>query len=221
MDRGAPRTAVMRDTASTTCSPFMPLSTSITKASRVQASTIVRARSRRQSDSASDKVHRPERVRSRRGCGPFPIDSTDVPARALQAQAEAVLPVKPVDPLVVDRPAFPTQQDVDPEIAIPYPRSRQIADAQQQRCLVAADRLVPDRRTLKAKRSTAPPFADSLDRLDIGDDLTPTSRRQSLFDSTSCRMCLSRLRSATSCFSFRFSSSSCFSPRSSHVPSPP
>ena len=34
-------------------------------------------------------------------------------------------------------------------------------------------------------------------RLDVRDHLAPSSRRQSFFDSTSCRMCLSRLRSAT------------------------
>ena len=40
------------------------------------------------------------------------------------------------------------------------------------------------------------------------------------FESTSCNICLSRLKSTTNCFSFLFSSSSCFRRRSSGTPRP-
>lgn len=50
---GAPRTDAIRATAATTCSPFMPWSTSIASAPRVKASTTVSARNRHPSNSAS------------------------------------------------------------------------------------------------------------------------------------------------------------------------
>jgi hypothetical protein len=49
-----------------------------------------------------------------------------------------------------------------------------------------------------------------MDPLDVRDELAPPPRGQSLFDRTSCKICLSRLRSATNCLSLRFSSSSNF-----------
>jgi hypothetical protein len=49
----------------------------------------------------------------------------------------------------------------------------------------------------------------------------PACRRlQAFFDSTSCKMCLSRLRSATKVFSFPFSSRNCRNSRSSFNPNP-
>jgi len=110
---------------------------------------------------------------------------------------------------------------VYPEIAIARPRCRQITDAQHQRCLIRLVRDVAHRLPLDAQRRATAPFAHGMGRLDVRDELASSSRRQSFFDRTSCKMCLSRLRSATSCFSCRFSSSSCFRRLNSPTPRPP
>jgi len=65
------------------------------------------------------------------------------------------------------------------------------------------------------ERQAATPLTGAMGRLYVRDKVAPTSRRQSIFARTSCRMCLSRLRSATSCFSLRFSTSICLTRRSS------
>ena len=54
--------------------------------------------------------------------------SADVATGALEPKAQSIFPVKPVDPLMIHEPAFPSQQDVDPKIAIANPRHRQITD---------------------------------------------------------------------------------------------
>ena len=77
---------------------------------------------------------------------------------------------------------------------------------QHQRRLVRPVRHIPYRRPIDAERLATAPFADTVGRLNVRDDLAPPPRRQSFFAKTSCRMCLSRLRSATSCLSLRFSS---------------
>jgi hypothetical protein len=65
-------------------------------------------------------------------------------------------------------------------------------------------RHVAHRRPVDAERKATAPLADRVGRLDVRDELAPPPRRQSFFASTSCKMCLSRLRSATSCFNLRF-----------------
>ena len=67
---------------------------------------------------------------------------------------------------------------------------------------------------------TSSSLADLVARLAALDTFTKSSRPQSFFDSTSCKICLSRLRSATNDFKRLFSSSSCFKRRSSSVPKP-
>src|ERR1700722_18526997 len=143
-----------------------------------------------------------------------------MPARTLQPETEPILAIQSVNPLMIDHPALPAQQDVDSEIAIAHPGLSKIVDAQPQCCLVGLGRTIANRRPIDAERDATAPFAHSVGRLNLPHEFAPPTRRQSFFDSTSCKMCLSRLRSATNCLSLRFSSSSCFRRRSSPVPSP-
>src|SRR5258705_8604340 len=63
--------------------------------------------------------------------------------------------------------------------------------------------------------------ADLVPGIDLHHQHPFLSRPQNFFLTTSCRMCLSKVRSATSCFSFRFSSSKSRNRRSSLTPIPP
>ena len=137
---GAPRIDEIRAIASTTCSPLMPWSTSIARASRVKASTTVSARNRRPSNRASETKsidHISFAASSRRL--PLAVGSADVAPGPLEPKAQSIITVEPVDALVVHDPSFPAQQDVDPEIAIARSRRRQITDAHHQRRLIRLD----------------------------------------------------------------------------------
>lgn len=168
-----------------------------------------------------DEVHRPAFVRLERSRLTLTVCRADVPARSLEPQAQPLVPVETVDPLVIHPPTLPAQQDVDSEVAVAHPALGQITDAHPQRCLIGLGRAVADARPADAERGAAAPLAHPVRLLNLVHELASPSRRQSFFASTSCRMCLSRLRSATSCLSLRFSSSSCFSRRNSPVPRPP
>ena len=54
----------------------------------------------------------------------------------LDPDAEPFLAVEAVDPLVVDPPALPPQQDVQPPVAVPHPRRGQVPQPHPQRRLV-------------------------------------------------------------------------------------
>jgi transposase len=49
---------------------------------------------------------------------PIAIGSADIAARFLEPKAQSIIPVEPVDPLVVHEPSLPAQQDVDAEVAV-------------------------------------------------------------------------------------------------------
>jgi hypothetical protein len=134
----------------------------------------------------------------------FAVRRTDVATRPLEPKAQPIFPIQPVNPLVVHHPSLPAQQNIDPVIAIARAHRRKIADAPHQRRLVGSVRHVAHRRPVDAERKATAPLADRVGRLDVRDELAPPPRRQSFFASTSCKMCLSRLRSATSCFNLRF-----------------
>jgi hypothetical protein len=90
------------------------------------------------------------------------VGCADVPTRTLQPETQSLLAIQLMNPLVVDHPALPTQQDVDEQIAIAHPRFGQIADAQPQRSLVEPGRAIADRRSFDAKRDAAAPFTHAV-----------------------------------------------------------
>ena len=59
-----------------------------------------------------------------------------------EPQAQPIFAIQPVNPLVVHDPAFPSQQDVNPEIAVSHPSLRDVPDAHEQRRLIGSDRPV-------------------------------------------------------------------------------
>ena len=61
---------------------------------------------------------------------------TDALLAPLSPGSQPFLAIEPVDPLVVDPPAFPPQQDVQPPVAVAHPRRRQVAQPQPQRRLI-------------------------------------------------------------------------------------
>ena len=53
-------------------------------------------------------------------------------SRPSHPEVQPPFAIKLIDPLMIDHPHIPTQQDVDPEIAVAHACLRQIADAQPQ-----------------------------------------------------------------------------------------
>ncbi len=97
----------------------MPWSTSIASASRVNASTTVSAFKRHRSNSASETKSIDHSSLGAEAAGwRSRLAALTSSTRTLEPKAQSILPIQPVDPLVVYEPAHPAQQDVDPKIAI-------------------------------------------------------------------------------------------------------
>src|SRR5579863_9067510 len=142
-------------------------------------------------------------------------------ARPLKPHAQPLLAIQPVPPLVIDLPAFPSEQDINAEVAVAYSRRGQFSNPSSKRGLIVADRAIAVRRTVESQHRASSALAHPVSPLQLPDQLAPTLRPHNFFCSTSCSISLSSERSATSCLSRRFSSSSCFIRRSSLTASPP
>ena len=131
------------------------------------------------------KVHRPKLVRrSRPWVSPAP-GGGDVSARSPEPKTEAILPIEPLDALVVHPPPLAAQQNVESEIAVPRPGPREVPDAHDQRRLIGLDRLIAHRRPVERQGGADAPLADPMGRLHIPHDLAPPTGPQTFFDSTS------------------------------------
>src|SRR5215216_7966242 len=128
--------------------------------------------------------------------------------------------IKPVYPLEVDLPAFAHQQRVQAFVTVTHTRCSQVFQTQSQFCLRISPVAIVIDGPLQFQHPTGSSFRDlktTAQKL----RLDPFAHRlQNFFLSTSCSMCLSRVRSATSAFSFLFSSSNCRSRVSSAIPMP-
>jgi hypothetical protein len=100
----------------------------------------------------------------------------------------------------------------------PYPGGCNLVDPSANRLIISTMRLIIPKRSgqqdhLACSFCRSPIVLDQVFR-----QLPPLPGFQSFFFSTSCNICLSKLRSATICFNFEFSSSSCRRRRSSTTP---
>ncbi|BAK10476.1 hypothetical protein PAJ_0396 [Pantoea ananatis AJ13355] len=144
---------------------------------------------------------------------------TEMSAGALSAQVEAFQTVNPVCFLVVNKPAFPLQLDMNTRTPIPYPGFHDLQNTQGYRPIVTPALPVADSSALH-QQPTSTAHADTTGFLQEMHRLALLSRPQNFCFSTSCSISLSRLRSATSFFSCWFSSSGCRRRRSSVTPRP-
>jgi hypothetical protein len=125
----------------------------------------------------------------------------------LKPQGKPVEPIQPlhaIDPLQVDRPAFPPQQGVHPPIAIAHAHRGDLADTPTLRRLILGAAALAIPRPVHPNDLARPSLAHPKADLQQLDTLAHQGRLHRLFRSTSCTpgsMCLSRVRSATGCLS--------------------
>lgn len=144
---------------------------------------------------------------------------TDMSAGALSTQVEAFQTVNPVCFLMVNKPAFPPQLDMNTRAPIPYPGFRVFPDTQGYRPIVTPALSVADSSALHLQL-TSLADADTTGFLQEMHRLALLSWPQNFCFSTSYSISLSRLRAATNFFSRWFSSSSYRRRRNSVTPRP-
>jgi len=75
-------------------------------------------------------------------------------------ELEPLVAIEPMGPLVIDPPAFATQQDMDPAMAIAVPLARQLAQPLAERGLIGPTAPVAHQGALDPGRPTRPPPGD-------------------------------------------------------------
>ena len=120
------------------------------------------------------------------------------PTRPFGPQRQAFLPVKPIDEVAANRPPFPPKQDVDASISITnsnrdnlvHPLSNfPSGDPGRSACAGWND---------AGGQGAGPPLAVAVTRRHVVHNVLHERWPGNFFDSTSCKMALSRLSSATS-----------------------
>lgn len=124
---------------------------------------------------------------------------TDMPARTLSPQVQSFQTIDSVCFLVVNRPAFPSQLNMNTRAAVADPGFRYFPDAKGNRSIIPPTLPVVNGSALH-QQSTSPPDTDTVSFPQEMYRLTLLSRPQNFCFSTSCSISLSRLRSATSFF---------------------
>src|SRR6056297_3924831 len=118
-----------------------------------------------------------------------------------------------MNPLVVDRPALPTQQHVDALVTVPNTHLGELLDPAPQRVLGRAPGLVPLHRPRLTDNEASSPLADPVVTAQVEHCFATLRRLHHFFFAMSVNIALSRLRSATIFFSLAFSSRNCLSSR--------
>jgi len=144
-----------------------------------------------------DEVHDPYIIDAGGRTAAFPQLRFHPPFRRFLAQLQTRLPVKPVNSLAVDRPAFALKQDMDTAIAVPNPRLRDLLDPLLEVGLIHAFATIVVAGSFRPRHAAGSPYADLPCAANIIDQLAPPIRPQSFRETTSCNIALSRLGSAT------------------------
>jgi hypothetical protein len=118
------------------------------------------------------------------------------------------------------RPAFALQQHRQSPVSIAHPGTGQLSYPHPQLHLRITPALVAIDPASDPDQPARSVFAQLVTFPYRGNELAASGGLQTFFESTSCNMCLSRVRSATNVFSLRFSSRNCRSSRRSLNPNP-
>jgi hypothetical protein len=152
------------------------------------------------------KIHAPYLVQTTTHRAFQAVGARFEPARTLGAKVQPLLPVQTIHPLVVVCLAFPPQLDVDATATISNARDHDFPDAIAQGGIVPASRPIVVHRGANKHQRRAPSHRDAVVVHQVMAKSLALHGSQSFFFSTSCSICLSRLRSATICLSLAFSS---------------
>ena len=148
------------------------------------------------------------------------VFSASPPPWAARADRQSFFAVKSVHAFVVQAPALPLQQDVEPPVAIAYPRLGQLLQSHPQRQLRIAARLVSVGSPSEAGCPACPPLGDRIDLLEVPNDVAATDGLHHFRRRASCSIVLFKVRSATRRLSLPFSSSRSLRRRISATPIP-
>src|SRR5664280_387876 len=129
-------------------------------------------------------------------------------ASALTANAQLLLHIQPVYPLVVDHPPFAHQQHLQPAVAEPAPFFGQLAQPHSQLAVLRPSP-IPIRPTMNLDQPAGASLRDRYFRAHHYHCLLSQPRAHHFFATTACNARLSSSSSATVCLSWWFSSSSC------------
>jgi hypothetical protein len=125
-------------------------------------------------------IHAPPLIRAGRRGGAHP-ELTDAFPPAVHPHAELLGPIEPIRLLLIDPPALPTEQDVQPPIAEPGARRGQLPQAHPQGGHVAPLRAVVERRPVAPNDPTRPPRAYPKRPHQIAGHLAPPGGPQAFF----------------------------------------
>src|SRR5208283_5619428 len=124
-----------------------------------------------------------------------------MPAWFLAPHGQPFLSVEPVYALMIHLPAFSLKQDMYTLITITHPGHCQITYPYPESSLLIFSAVVLISGSAKMKHITCPPCTYLVTHLQYFNLFSLLSRLKGFFRSTSCSICLSRLKSATSCLS--------------------
>lgn len=136
----------------------------------------------------------------RQGRALLTVCRTDMSAGTFPVQIQAFQTVNSVCFLIVNQPAFSSQQDMNTRTAVAYSCFRNFPDAKGYCPNITPTLLVAD----SSAQYQQPAFSTDTDTVSLMQKmycLALLSRPQNFCFSTSCSISLSRLRSATSFFS--------------------
>ena len=148
---GSPRSKRRRSRVATPSRPLRPCPTSIARHSRVNKSSTVSARNRRSvGELVGDEIHAPDVVSSRRWPSRLAMHGGRVTPRPFPPERQSFLDVQPVNALLSDVPAFPSQQNEQSPIAKPHPGLCQLSQALSERSQWISTTFVPNARETEA-----------------------------------------------------------------------
>ncbi len=136
----------------------------------------------------------------------FPLRCHLETLRWALTQGKAIFPIRPIDKIIPDLPAFTIQHDPDPPIAEPHPAASDLLHALPQPQTRVAGASIALHRTVLSSQPTGPPLPVSMVTCQIRHHFTFHRGPGNFFDRTSCKIALSRLSSATNFFNRLFSS---------------
>ena len=137
------------------------------------------------------------------------------------ANRQALLTIKPVDPVQARGLAFPPQQHKQPPIAETTPLVSQLAQPAPQGRIIRPAGAIADRGAIHSDEGTGPPFRQAKAGLQVRDGFALSGGPYHFFESSSRKAEASSIVSASSFFSLAFSSSSAFNRLASETSMPP
>jgi hypothetical protein len=133
-----------------------------------------------------DKIHRPAIVLFSLVGTLQTVSGSPSPLGAFAPEVQIGLAIKPVDPFVVDVPAFTFEQHRDPPVAIADPHGGYFFNPPSYGgVIVDTSALIAKHRTVRAQDPCCTPFAHPVGMLQLHHQVSLLGQRYNFFESTS------------------------------------